>query len=76
MISCFECGRPASERHHVVPKSLGGVRTLARVLYHDGFSLQQVAEALDAEGLPTLRGGKWYPTTVRRLILGLGCRTP
>lgn len=25
---CFECGRPAQHAHHVVPRSLGGTRTI------------------------------------------------
>jgi 5-methylcytosine-specific restriction endonuclease McrA len=25
---CFECGQPAGANHHVVPRSLGGTRTL------------------------------------------------
>ncbi len=25
---CFDCGRPAVHNHHVVPKSLGGIRTV------------------------------------------------
>lgn len=29
MAVCFECGNPASHRHHVVPKSLGGKKTVA-----------------------------------------------
>jgi len=28
MIDCFECGSPAEENHHVVPKSRGGKRTI------------------------------------------------
>lgn len=25
---CFECGKPAEHRHHVVPRSLGGTKTI------------------------------------------------
>jgi len=25
---CFECGAPAEQRHHVVPRSLGGTKTV------------------------------------------------
>ena len=25
---CFECGKPAFDKHHVVPKSLGGTKTV------------------------------------------------
>jgi hypothetical protein len=27
-VPCFECGRPASEWHHVVPRSEGGTKTV------------------------------------------------
>lgn len=27
-MQCFECGKPAKCEHHVVPKSLGGTRTV------------------------------------------------
>jgi len=28
-MTCFECGRPAAYRHHVIPKSRGGKKTVA-----------------------------------------------
>jgi hypothetical protein len=28
-------------------------------------TLQSIADALNARGIPTARGGQWYPTTVR-----------
>jgi hypothetical protein len=28
MKTCFECGREATENHHVIPKSLGGTKTI------------------------------------------------
>lgn len=28
MPTCFECGRPATHRHHVVPRVLGGKKTI------------------------------------------------
>jgi hypothetical protein len=28
MEPCFECGKPAGHRHHVIPKSLGGTKTV------------------------------------------------
>ena len=27
-VKCFECGKPAECEHHVVPKSLGGIKTV------------------------------------------------
>ncbi|MBT5625651.1 MAG: hypothetical protein HOJ76_08625 [Proteobacteria bacterium] len=28
-------------------------------------TLQSIADAMNARGIPTARGGQWYPTTVR-----------
>ena len=28
-MKCFECGQPAHHRHHVVPRSLGGTKTVS-----------------------------------------------
>jgi len=28
-MTCFECGATATEKHHVIPRSLGGTRTVA-----------------------------------------------
>lgn len=33
-----------------------------------GLSLRRIAEELNARGLPTARGGKWHPATVRNLM--------
>ena len=29
MENCFECNKPASEKHHVIPKVLGGTKTIS-----------------------------------------------
>jgi len=34
-----------------------------------GASLRQIAAELNARGIKTARGGKWYATTVRNIIL-------
>ena len=31
-------------------------------------TLQSIADALNARGIPTARGGQWYPTTVRNAV--------
>lgn len=31
-------------------------------------TLQALADALNARGIPTARGGKWYPTTVKNIL--------
>ena len=34
-----------------------------------GYTLQQIANKFNAEGRPTKRGGKWYPSTVRNCCM-------
>lgn len=44
--------------------------TVARIraLSTDGESLAAIARRLNAESVPTKRGGRWYPSTVRYLL--------
>lgn len=35
-IGCFECGGPVEHHHHVVPKSMGGTRTVPLCEKHHG----------------------------------------
>lgn len=44
-----------------------GIR-LARKLRAEGRTLAQIAAQLEAAGYPAAGGGRWYPTTVKRLI--------
>ncbi|MBA3903526.1 MAG: recombinase family protein [Rhodocyclaceae bacterium] len=37
-------------------------------LRKDGATLQSIASALNGEGVPTSRGGKWWPATVRYIV--------
>ena len=64
---CFECGAPATERHHIVPASLGGTKTVplcgichAKIHDVDGKRRTRIAEltkaALDAK---KARGETW-----------------
>lgn len=68
---CFECGAPATERHHVVPHSLGGTKTVplcgichAKIHDVDGKRRTRIAEltkaALDAK---KARGETWVRNT-------------
>ena len=34
----------------------------------DGLTLQQIADHLNAQGVATKRGGKWYPTTIKNVL--------
>jgi site-specific DNA recombinase len=43
------------------------VRRIRR-LRQDGLSLREIAAALEAEGVPAKRGGKWHPVTVARVL--------
>lgn len=42
---------------------------LIRLLRESGSSWRKIADALEAEGVPTGQGGKWHAATVRRLAL-------
>ena len=68
---CFECGAPATERHHIVPASLGGTKTVplcgichAKIHDVDGKRRTRIAEltkaALDAK---KARGETWVRNT-------------
>ena len=68
---CFECGAPATERHHIVPASLGGTKTVplcgichAKIHDVDGKRRIRIAEltkaALDAK---KARGETWIRNT-------------
>lgn len=39
-----------------------------RVWQAEGVSIRGIADRLNAEGVPTKRGGQWHPTTVARLL--------
>ena len=76
---CFECGAPATERHHIVPASLGGTKTVplcgichAKIHDVDGKRRTRIAEltkaALDAK---KARGETWTrntDTTAARVV--------
>ena len=76
---CFECGAPATERHHIVPASLGGTKTVplcgichAKIHAVDGKRRTRIAEltkaALDAK---KARGETWVrntDTTAARVV--------
>jgi site-specific DNA recombinase len=57
-------------------------RVYSRPVFHDpetlawmqaqrarGYSYDEIAEALNAAGMPTTRGGRWQGNTVRRILL-------
>jgi len=37
-------------------------------LRNTGKTLQEIADTLNAEGISTKRGGRWYPTTVKNIL--------
>jgi DNA invertase Pin-like site-specific DNA recombinase len=72
-----------SQGHHVGSPALGfqmidkslekiesELETIARIekLKKDGFKLQQIADQLNLQNIPTKRGGKWYPTTIKNVL--------
>jgi DNA invertase Pin-like site-specific DNA recombinase len=38
----------------------------------EGRSFRRIADALNAEGVPTARGGRWHASTVRGVLVSLG----
>jgi hypothetical protein len=64
----------ANRRTDAVTRRLADERAantlpIVRALQASGIStLQGVADALNARGIPTARGARWYPTTVRNLL--------
>jgi DNA invertase Pin-like site-specific DNA recombinase len=65
---------PSSRRTHTVARTLADQRAantlpLVRALQESGIgTLQGMADALNARGVPTARGARWYPTTVKNLL--------
>ena len=79
---CFECGAPATERHHIVPASLGGTKTVplcgichAKIHDVDGKRRTRIAEltkaALDAK---KARGEPWVRNTDTTAARAVSCR--
>jgi DNA invertase Pin-like site-specific DNA recombinase len=48
-------------------ESAGTVRRIFRLRKY-GTTLQGIADALNGDGVPTARGGKWWPGTVRYVL--------
>lgn len=62
---------PAKHECHLipVPDELEHVLAMYRWLIEEHISLEQIAQRLNARGIPThTRRGRWTPTTVRRII--------
>lgn len=62
---CFECGRPAEHRHHVIPKSRGGKKTIplcakCHSLAHDARGLALMKEGQARARAAGRRPGKPY----------------
>lgn len=51
----------------LVPEEAETVRRIYS-LRHQGRTLQQIADILNTEGVPTKRGGRWYPGTIRYIL--------
>ena len=65
---------PAARRPDAIARRLADQRAadtlpIVRALQASGIdTLQGMADALNARGVPTARGARWYPTTVRNLL--------
>lgn len=45
------------------------MRPLVQNLLRQGYSLAAIARELNGRNIPTARGGLWYPTTVRNILI-------
>jgi DNA invertase Pin-like site-specific DNA recombinase len=56
--------------HRVLERLVDESATFRRIVELDaeGLSLRDIAAALEAEGRPTKRGGKWHPMTIQRVL--------
>ena len=61
--------RANGKRHRMlpVPEELEVVRKIL-TLWRRGSSLAAIARKLETENVPTKRGGRWQPATVRRVV--------
>lgn len=41
---------------------------MMRQMKADGATLQTIADELNTQGIATKRGGKWYPTTIKKIV--------
>ena len=61
-------GYKAFEDHNVeVPEEQKVIRRM-KTEREAGASFQQIADRLNAEGVPTKKGGRWFPRTVSRIV--------
>ena len=65
--------RKGAEKRHIAVKAeadrnASKVIDLIKPLKDAGQTLQQIADGLNASGVPTSRGGKWYPISVKRVL--------
>ena len=65
--------RKGAEKRHIAVKAeadrnASKVIDLIKPLKDAGQTLQQIADGLNTSGVPTSRGGKWYPISVKRVL--------
>jgi len=58
----------APERPAALPES---VRARIAAEHDAGLTLQTIANDLNAEGVPTARNGRWWPSTVAALLAAI-----
>lgn len=84
MFCCFECGQPADHAHHIVPRSLGGTRTVplcevchgkvhdVRFLNHSALTKAGLARAKRAGKHCGRPGRSDYDLDAAQALLGSG----
>ena len=61
--SAVASAKQADQRAEELVALIDGIRRAGAT------TLQSIADALNARGIPTARGGQWHPTTVRNAVL-------
>jgi hypothetical protein len=61
-------GKGAESMKAAADRFAANILPLIQPLRAEGKSLREIADVLDARGVPTARGGKWAPTQVADIL--------
>ena len=61
-------GYEAIDKTLAVVESEAAAIALIKDMKEQGLKLQAIADELNAQNIPTKRGGKWYPTSVKNVL--------
>jgi hypothetical protein len=61
-------GKGAESTRAAAERFAANILPLVQPLRADGKSLREIADVLNARGVPTARGGKWAPTQISDIL--------